>query len=162
MMFILERIKYLFLWKNLSWIVLVFCSSFIFAVIFTLTETKAKFKLRNCLGAAFLMALAFIVIVHVFIAPLYVQKNAIIDTKRYEIVSGGNYTLLAIDEDELVLTLENESEWKFPAERFRIEVRTDIDASFLEVSTELMEQIYLHKTVYDKQETYTLYIKSGE
>ena len=91
----------------------------------------------------------------------FIQKNAIIDTKRYEIARG-TYTLYEIDKEKIVLHLSDESEWKIPVDMFRIEVDSDIDASFLEVSTALVEEIYLHKTAYEKQEEYTLYIKSGE
>lgn len=156
-MFVLERIKYLFSGQNLIAVVV----AFVVALIFNVFKSE-KFQLKRWVIGSVLWTVVALTIVYMFFAPLHAQQPVVIDTKCYE-MGRRNYVLYATGEEtQIVLQLDDENEWKFPAKSFRIEVRTDIDSSFLAVSTELEEQIYLHKTEYEKQEKYTLYIKSGE
>ena len=47
-------------------------------------------------------------------------------------------------------------------DKLDIILKDDIDKYILDVHPYIVEEIYLHKTVHKRQETYTLYIKSGE
>jgi hypothetical protein len=93
--------------------------------------------------------------------PIRTQTVELLEKELYDVEFLGN-VLYSSDERNIKVKMSDGSERTLDFGKLDIVLEEGIETHRLEVSPYIVEEIYLHRTAYEREEEYTLYIKSGE
>jgi hypothetical protein len=97
----------------------------------------------------------------ILVNPMKTQPVEVLEEDLYDVELLGN-VLYSSDELNVKVKMPDGSERTLDFGKLDIVLEEGIETHRLEVSPYIVEEIYLHRTAYEREEEYTLYIKSGE
>jgi len=108
-----------------------------------------------------LFLLLFSVWAALLLTPLQTQVDKLLEKEFYDVELLGD-VLYSSDELNIKVKMQDGSERILDFGKLDIVLEDGLETHRLEVSPYIVEEIYLHRTAYETEEEYTLYIKSGE
>ena len=97
----------------------------------------------------------------ILVNPMKTQPVEVLEKEFYDVELLGD-VLYSSDELNIKVKMPDGSERTLDFGKLDIVLEDGIEAHRLEVSPYIVEEIYLHRTANEREEEYTLYIKSGE
>ena len=97
----------------------------------------------------------------ILVNPMQTQTVELLEKEFYDVELLGN-VLYSSDELNIKVKMQDGTERTLDFGKLDIVLGEEIETHRLEVSPYIVEEVYLHRTAYEREEEYTLYIKSGE